>query len=151
MRAVVQRIDRARVGVDGAILSEIGKGVLVFLGIEKWDGEKDAECLFHKILHLRLFDDAEGKMNLSLEDIKGEMMVISQFTLLADCRKGRRPSFIAAEDPAPARLLYEYFIRIGRDRLGRIGSGQFQAMMKIDSVNDGPVTLVLDSRGAWRT
>jgi len=150
MRAVVQRIDRARVEVGGATLSETGRGVLVFLGIEKGDEERDAEYLFKKILHLRLFDDAEGKMNLSLEDIRGEMMVISQFTLLADCRKGRRPSFIAAEDPAAARPLYEHFIRIGRDRLGRIGSGKFQAMMRIDSVNDGPVTLLLDSRGLWR-
>jgi len=149
MRAVVQRVDRARIEVAEARISEIGKGILVFLGIEKGDAETDADHLLDKVLHLRIFEDGEGKMNLSVMDISGEMMVVSQFTLLADCRKGRRPSFIAAEAPEQARILYEYFLRRGKEKLKQVGSGKFQAMMKVESINDGPVTLFLDSKRAF--
>lgn len=146
MRAVVQRVDRARVEIGGETISEIGKGVLVFLGIEKDDGEKDARYLLQKIINLRLFDDPQGRMNLSILEVAGDMLVVSQFTLLADCRKGRRPSFIAAAEPEMARVLYEYFISLAGEHCPHVGSGRFQAPMKVESVNDGPVTLLLDSR-----
>jgi len=146
MKAIVQRVDHARINVDGTRISEIGKGILVLLGVEKGDAARDADYLLDKILHLRLFDDGEGKMNLSVMDVLGEMMVVSQFTLLADCRKGRRPSFIGAEDPDQARILYEYFLHRGKEKLNRVESGKFQAMMKVESINDGPVTLLLDSK-----
>ncbi len=146
MRAVVQRVERARVAVGGETISEIGKGALVFLGIEKGDGEKDARYLLQRIINLRLFDDSDGRMNLSIREVSGDILVVSQFTLLADCRKGRRPSFIAAAEPETARILYEYFISLAEEHWPRVGSGRFQAMMKVESVNDGPVTLLLDSR-----
>jgi D-tyrosyl-tRNA(Tyr) deacylase len=146
MRSVVQRVDRAMVSVGGKIISGIGKGVLVFLGIEKGDSNNDADYLNEKIINLRIFEDAEGRMNLSLLDISGEMIVVSQFTLLGDCRKGRRPSFISAEQPEEARILYDYFINKVKEKIDNVGAGEFQAMMKIESVNDGPVTMLLDSR-----
>ena len=146
MRVVVQRVDRASVSVNRQVVSSIGKGILVFLGIEKGDGLKDADYLLEKVINLRIFEDSEGKMNLSLLDISGEMLVVSQFTLLGDCRKGRRPSFINAEDPIEAKSLYEYFINQGQDKMERVSGGEFQAMMKIEIVNDGPVTMLLDSR-----
>ena len=146
MRVVVQRVDKTSVSVAGQVVSSIGKGILVFLGIEKGDGLKDADYLLEKVINLRIFEDSGGKMNLSLLDISGEMLVVSQFTLLGDCRKGRRPSFINAEDPIEAKLLYEYFINQGQDKMERVSSGEFQAMMKIEIVNDGPVTILLDSR-----
>ncbi len=146
MRAVVQRVDSAKVTVDERIISFIGKGILVFLGIEKGDEKKDADYLLEKVMNLRIFEDTEGKMNMSVLDISGEMLVVSQFTLLGDCRKGRRPSFIHAEEPQEAKTLYEYFVLQGREKIKRVYGGEFQAMMKIDMVNDGPVTLLLDSR-----
>ncbi|MGD1152547.1 MAG: D-aminoacyl-tRNA deacylase [Syntrophales bacterium] len=146
MRCVVQRVDRARVIVDGQIISSIGKGVLVFLGIEKGDSYRDADFLLEKIIHLRIFEDSQGKMNLSLLETSGDILIVSQFTLLADCRKGRRPSFISAEEPEEAKRLYEYFIRMAGGKIDHVGTGEFQAMMKIESVNDGPVTMLLDSR-----
>ena len=146
MRVVVQRVDKTSVSVAGRVVSSIGKGILVFLGIEKGDGLKDADYLLEKVIKLRIFEDSEGKMNLSVLDISGEMLVVSQFTLLGDCRKGRRPSFINAEDPIEAKLLYEYFINQGQDKMERVSGGEFQAMMKIEIVNDGPVTILLDSR-----
>jgi D-tyrosyl-tRNA(Tyr) deacylase len=146
MRCVVQRVDRARVIIDEQIISSIGKGVLVFLGIEKGDSYGDADFLLEKIIHLRIFEDPQGKMNLSLLETSGEILIVSQFTLLADCRKGRRPSFISAEEPEEAKKLYDYFISIAREKIYRVGTGEFQAMMKIESVNDGPVTMLLDSR-----
>jgi len=146
MRCVAQRVDRARVRVDGEIISGIEKGVLVFLGIEKGDSYRDADFLLEKIVHLRIFEDSQGKMNLSLIETSGEILIVSQFTLLADCRKGRRPSFVSAEEPEEARKLYDYFISIAREKIGRVGTGEFQAMMKIELVNDGPVTMLLDSR-----
>jgi len=146
MRSVVQRVDRTTVSVEGKMISTIGKGILVFLGIEKADSINDANYLSEKIINLRIFEDADGKMNLSLLDIKGEMIVVSQFTLLGDCRKGRRPSFICAEEPEEAKKLYEYFISKTKEIIKDVVAGEFQAMMKVESVNDGPVTVLLDSK-----
>ena len=146
MRSVVQRVDRASVSVGGRMISRIERGLLVFLGVERGDIEGDADFLLEKIINLRVFEDTQGKMNLSLIDTSGSMLIISQFTLLADCRKGRRPSFTAAEDPGDAKRLYDYFIAKAGERVSSVGAGEFQAMMKIDSTNDGPVTLLLDSR-----
>ena len=146
MRCVVQRVERARVLVDREIISSIEKGVLVFLGIEKGDSYRDADFLLEKIIHLRIFEDSQGKMNLSLIETSGEILIVSQFTLLADCRKGRRPSFVSAEEPEEANKLFDYFISIAREKIGHVGTGEFQAMMKIELVNDGPVTMLLDSR-----
>ena len=142
----MQKVDGARISVDGRLISSIGKGVLVFLGVERGDSVTDADYLLEKIINLRIFEDREGKMNLSLLDILGEMLVVSQFTLLADCRKGRRPSFIQAEEPEQARRLYEYFISRGQEKVCGVAAGEFQAMMKIEMINDGPVTMLLDSR-----
>jgi D-tyrosyl-tRNA(Tyr) deacylase len=146
MKAVIQRVDRASVSIDGNEVSRVGGGLLVLLGVEKGDSEKDADFLLDKIIHLRIFEDGEGKMNLSLLDISGELLVVSQFTLLADCRKGRRPSFTDAAEPATATRLYEYLLYKAKEMVPRVGQGQFQAMMKVELVNDGPVTIVLDSR-----
>jgi D-aminoacyl-tRNA deacylase len=146
MRCVVQRVDRARVIVDGQIISSIGKGVLVFLGIEKGDIYRDADFLLEKIIQLRIFEDSQRKLNLSLLETSGDILIVSQFTLLADCRKGRRPSFISAEQPGEARRLYDYFVSVAGERINHVGTGEFQAMMKVESVNDGPVTMLLDSR-----
>lgn len=146
MRAVIQRVDRAKVSVDARTSGEIGRGLLIFLGVEKGDGRGDADYLLEKILNLRIFEDDQGKMNLSLLDIVGQVLVISQFTLLADCRKGRRPSFAGAEDPGPAKALYEYFVEGAKGSGLNVQTGEFQAMMKIDSINDGPVTIILDTR-----
>lgn len=146
MRSVVQRIDRAFIQVGEKRLSGIDKGILVFLGIEQGDRESDADYLADKIVHLRIFADERGKMNLSLLDIKGEMLVVSQFTLLGDSRKGRRPSFTGAENPDRARLLYDYFIKKAKEKVKHCAEGEFQAMMSIELVNNGPVTLLLDSR-----
>jgi len=146
MKAVIQRVDSASVSVDGNEVSRIGGGLLVLLGVEKGDSEKDADYLLDKIIHLRIFEDGEGKMNLSLLDISGELLVVSQFTLLADCRKGRRPSFTDAAEPAAATLLYEYMLLRAKEKVSRVGQGQFQAMMKVGLVNSGPVTILLDSR-----
>lgn len=146
MKSVIQRVDRAKVSVEDKVISRIGKGILVFLGIEKGDIHNDADYLLEKIINLRIFEDTEGKMNISLFDIMGDMLIVSQFTLLADCRKGRRPSFICAEEPEKAKILYEYFIDKAKEKLKHVGNGEFQAMMKIESINDGPVTMLLDSR-----
>ncbi|HOH72696.1 MAG TPA: D-aminoacyl-tRNA deacylase [Syntrophales bacterium] len=146
MRAVVQRVERAAVAVGGREISRTGRGLITFLGVEKGDAAKDADYLVDKIINLRIFEDIDGKMNLSLTDIGGELMIISQFTLLGDCRKGRRPSFYRSEEPEKAKDLYDYFVAAAADRVREIGTGEFQAMMKIDLVNDGPVTILLDSR-----
>jgi len=134
------------VSIENRIVSSIRRGILIFLGVEKGDTPQDAEYLMEKIVNLRIFEDESGKMNRSLLDIAGEIMVISQFTLLADCRKGRRPSFVQAEEPGEAKKLYEIFVSRCKDTLLHVATGEFQAMMKIDSVNDGPVTILLDSR-----
>lgn len=145
MRAVVQRVSRAEVSVGGEMVSEISRGILVLLGISRLDAEHDAIYLLEKILHLRIFEDAEEKMNLSLFDTGGELLVVSQFTLYADVRKGRRPSFIEAAAPEKANELYEFFVSEAGKRIGKVETGRFQAMMKVELVNDGPVTIMLDS------
>jgi D-tyrosyl-tRNA(Tyr) deacylase len=146
MRSVVQRVDRVRVHVGDNRISEIEKGLLVLLGIEKGDQESDADYLSDKIMNLRIFEDKQGKMNLSLLDIRGEILVVSQFTLLGDCRKGRRPSFTAAENSDHARFLCDYFIQKTKNKIDHVAQGEFQAMMSLELVNNGPVTMLLDSR-----
>ncbi|MBW2599930.1 MAG: D-tyrosyl-tRNA(Tyr) deacylase [Deltaproteobacteria bacterium] len=145
MIAVVQRVVSAGVSVDDHTVGEIGKGLVVLLGVAKGDEEGDAKYLSDKIVNLRIFEDSNGKMNLSLLDISGEMLVVSQFTLLADCRKGRRPSFVGAAEPEQADELYEYFAERVRRHVRKVATGQFRTMMKVSLVNDGPVTIILDS------
>lgn len=145
MRAVVQRVSRAKVTVDGEVTGEIGKGLLVLLGVSVRDSEKDAVYLAEKILNLRIFEDAEDKMNLSLLDIKAELLVVSQFTLCGDVTRGRRPSFIDAAPPERANHLYEAFVAEASKQIENVQTGRFQAMMDVELVNDGPVTILLDS------
>ena len=145
MRAVVQRVKNARVEVNGLIAGEIGKGLLIFLGVEEGDSEKDCDYLANKISNLRIFPDKKDLMNLSLMETGGEALVVSQFTLLGDCRKGRRPSFVRAARPEKARELYEHFIELLREKGLKTATGEFQEMMEVHLVNDGPVTLLLDS------
>lgn len=146
MRAVIQRVDRACVRIDLREFSSIDQGLLVLLGVEKDDSVHDANYILEKTVNLRIFEDEVGKMNLSLGDIGGEMMVVSQFTLLGDCIKGRRPSFVRAEEPAKANQLYEYFVNQATTRVKKLVTGKFQEMMKIELVNNGPVTILLDSK-----
>ena len=145
MRAVIQRVSRARVTVNGEVTGEIGPGFLVLLGVSNRDGEKDADYLVEKTLNLRVFEDAEGKMNRSLLDTGGGLLVVSQFTLYGDTRRGRRPSFIDAAAPDEANRLYEYFVDECRKRVEKVETGRFQAMMDVELVNDGPVTIMIDS------
>ncbi|HTH50383.1 MAG TPA: D-aminoacyl-tRNA deacylase [Pyrinomonadaceae bacterium] len=145
MRAVVQRVSRAKVTVADEITGEIGRGLLILLGVSLDDAEKDADYLVDKLLNLRIFEDADDKMNLSLLDTGGEMLVVSQFTLYGDTRGGRRPSFIRAARPERANELYEYFVARAADRVSRVATGRFQAMMDVELTNDGPVTIILDS------
>jgi D-aminoacyl-tRNA deacylase len=146
MRAVVQRVVRAGVRINNEEISSINEGILVLLGIEKEDCKSDADYILDKIINLRIFEDDQGKMNLSLLDINGEMMAVSQFTLLGDCTKGRRPSFFQAEEPIKAKELYGYFVRTGTARVKKIATGKFQEMMQIELINNGPVTMLLDSK-----
>jgi D-tyrosyl-tRNA(Tyr) deacylase len=146
MRAVIQRVKSAQVSVDGRVSGKIGKGLLVLLGVGKGDGESDLSFLTSKIPELRIFEDTSGKFNLSLKEIDGEMLVVSQFTLYGDCRKGRRPSFTEAEEPTGAKHLYEQFVSKLREQGVPVQTGEFQAKMEVQLVNDGPVTLLLDSR-----
>lgn len=145
MKAVVQRVSSAAVSVDDRTVGEIGQGVVVFLGVARGDTEKDADYLAEKTVNLRIFEDADGKMNLSLLDTAGEMLVVSQFTLLADCRKGRRPSFVDAAGFDEADRLYEYFVKRARGYIVKVATGRFRATMKVSLVNDGPVTMILES------
>lgn len=145
MRAVVQKVSRARVTVEGEITGEIGQGLLVLLGVSKSDTDKDALYLIEKTLNLRVFEDSDGKMNLSLLDIDGELLAVSQFTLYGDTRRGRRPSFIEAASPEDANRLYEFFVAEGRKQVKKVATGRFQAMMDVELVNDGPVTILIDS------
>lgn len=145
MRAVVQRVTHCRVVVDGTVVGEIGQGLLVFLGVAKADTTAAADYLLDKVLGLRIFEDAEGKMNLSVQDRKGEVLVVSQFTLYGDVRRGKRPSFDAAARPEQARELYEYFVEKVRAAGILCQTGQFQAMMDVELVNSGPVTILIDS------
>ena len=146
MRAVVQRVKEARVVVDDKTIGSINHGLLVFLGVGQADDRKDADYLLSKIINLRIFKDGEHKFNLSLQDVNGALLVVSQFTLLGDCRKGRRPSFTDAALPDKARDLYDYFITSAAAHGLSVASGEFQAMMDVHLVNDGPVTMLLDSK-----
>jgi D-tyrosyl-tRNA(Tyr) deacylase len=145
MRAVVQRVSESRVAVESNTVSEIGAGLLVLLGVARDDSENDADYLAEKIVNLRVFDDFQGKMNRSLREIDGEMMVVSQFTLCGDCRKGRRPSYVKAASPDAANRLYSYFIDKVIAKGIRVKSGRFRATMAVALINDGPVTLIVDS------
>jgi D-tyrosyl-tRNA(Tyr) deacylase len=145
MRSVVQRVSSASVDVGGERVSSIGKGLLVLLGVRKGDTNSDLEWMAEKVLNLRIFDDAQGVMNLSALEIRGEILVVSQFTLLADSRKGRRPSYLDAASPDEAKAIYESFCdRVAASGL-KVGRGVFQATMAVALVNDGPVTILLDS------
>ena len=146
MKAVIQRVKSAQVCVDGRVSGKIGRGLLVLLGVGKGDGESDLSFLTSKIPDLRIFEDGSGKFNLSLKEIDGEILVVSQFTLFGDCRKGRRPSFTEAEEPSTAKHFYERFILKLRERGVPVETGEFQAKMEVHLINDGPVTLLLDSR-----
>jgi len=149
MRAVVQRVSRARVMVDGEVSGEIGLGLLVLLGITHDDAQPAARYLAEKIEGLRVFEDENGKMNLAVGDAGGAILVVSQFTLFADVRRGKRPSFDAAAPPQQARELYEYFVQLIRATGLRCETGRFQEMMQVELVNDGPVTILLDSAKAF--
>ena len=146
MRAVIQRVTSASVTVAGELVSEIGEGLLIFLGIAHDDTTAELDYIANKVINLRIFEDSGGKMNRSLLDTGGAALVVSQFTLYGDCRKGRRPSFIDAARPEQAKALYEQFIDVLASRNIRTQGGTFQAMMDVQLVNDGPVTILLDSR-----
>ena len=145
MRAVIQRVSRAQVSVDGEVLGRIGKGFLILLGVSGEDSREIAERMADKICRLRIFEDADGKTNCSLADVGGALLVISQFTLYADCKKGNRPSFIKAGAPEMAEALYEHFMERCRTHVDQVEKGRFGADMKVELLNDGPFTLMLDS------
>lgn len=150
MKAVVQRVAHARVEVSGEVVGSIDRGLLVYLGVAQGDTQRDLEWLANKVQNLRIFEDEQGKMNRDVSDIAGSLLVISQFTLLGDCRKGNRPSFALAMPPKEAEQMYESFVALLRDR-GRekgvsVATGRFRADMKVFSLNDGPVTMLIDSR-----
>ena len=146
MRTVVQRVTHASVKVDGQTIGEIGKGFLILLGVAEEDDEAIADKMADKICRLRIFEDENGKTNLSLADVGGEILVVSQFTLYADCKKGNRPSFVKAGNPEKANRLYEYFMKRCETHVQTVAHGQFGADMKVELLNDGPFTLMLDSK-----
>jgi D-aminoacyl-tRNA deacylase len=146
MRAVLQRVSRAEVRIGGKIVGQIGRGLVVLLGVARDDTEADADFICDRTLGMRIFADPDGKMNLAMAKVGGELLVVSQFTLLADTDSGRRPSFIRAAAPDDARRLYEHFLSLARRGGVKVESGAFGAMMEVDLVNDGPVTILLDSR-----
>lgn len=146
MRVVIQRVIEASVTVEGQCIGAIGKGFLILLGVGNEDSKEIADKYIDKILKLRIFADENGKTNLSLQDVRGEVLVVSQFTLYADCRKGNRPDFINAAGAAKAKELYEYFLENIRSRMGKVEAGEFGGDMKVSLVNDGPFTIVLDER-----
>lgn len=146
MRVVLQRVLEAAVAADGKEIGQIGRGILLFLGISKEDNPDTADKMMDKICRLRIFEDEQGKTNLSLHDVGGEVLVVSQFTLYADCRKGNRPGFSFAGEPEKANVLYEYMVEGFKQRLGMVQSGCFGAEMKVSLINDGPFTLCLDSQ-----
>jgi D-aminoacyl-tRNA deacylase len=146
MRAVIQRVSRASVKVDGELAGEIGEGLLVLLGVAQDDGEADADYLAEKVAGLRIFEDDAGKMNLSVAEVGGALLAVSQFTLFGDVRRGKRPSFDAAARPEKAKALYEYFVERIRASGLRCETGRFQEMMDVELVNAGPVTILLDSK-----
>jgi D-tyrosyl-tRNA(Tyr) deacylase len=145
MRACVQRVSEARVRIDGEIVGGIGRGMLVLLGVAAGDGEREVRWMAEKLVGLRIFPDDEDKMNRSLVDVGGEMLVVSQFTLLGDCRRGKRPGFEAAAPPEEANQLYERFVEEVCGRGVTVATGRFRAMMQVQLVNDGPVTLIVES------
>jgi len=147
VRAVVQRVSSARVEIDGEVAGAIGRGLLVLLGVGQGDSEKQAHWLADKIAGLRILEDDAGKMNLSVEEVGGSLLVVSQFTLYADCRKGRRPSFTGAAPPEEADRLYQVFVQRLKERGLPVATGVFQAMMQVHLVNDGPVTVVVETEG----
>jgi D-aminoacyl-tRNA deacylase len=146
MRAVVQRVTRAKVTVNDELVGEIGNGLVVLLGIARDDTKLDAAYLVEKITALRIFDDEEGKMNLSLKDVNGGALIVSQFTLYGDVRRGLRPSWIDAAAPEVAEPLYDFFVRQARTMISEVATGSFRAMMQVELVNHGPVTILLDSK-----
>ena len=148
MKILVQRVSRAEVRVDGAVVGSIGRGLLVFVGVETGDTQRDAAWFAAKTAEIRIFPDAEGKMNRSLEEVGGEALVVSQFTLAASTRRGRRPSYDAAAPPEVARAVYESFVDALRRRGIATATGTFRAMMEVELVNDGPVTILLDPKDA---
>ena len=149
MKALLQRVTGASVSVDSEIVGRIGRGLVIFVGVANGDTEKDAQYLAQKTVSLRIFSDEEGRFNLSALDIKGELLVVSQFTLLADTRKGRRPSFIEAAPPAQAEEIFERFVEQARATGLRVETGRFQQYMQVEIHNDGPVTILLDSKGKF--
>ena len=149
MKALLQRVTGASVSVGGEVVGKIGQGLVVFVGIATGDTEKDTQYLVQKITNLRVFSDEEGRFDLSALDIKGELLVVSQFTLLADTRKGRRPSFTGAAPPARAEEMYARFVEQARATGLRVETGRFQQYMQVEIHNDGPVTILLDSRGRF--
>jgi D-tyrosyl-tRNA(Tyr) deacylase len=146
MRAVVQRVKQSSVKAGNEIVGQIGSGLLVLLGVARGDTASDANYMVNKIINLRIFEDQNGKMNRSLLDTGGELLAVSQFTLLADCRKGRRPSFVDAAEPQQATDLYEKFVDLVREKGVSVQTGRFQAMMEVALINDGPVTIIIESR-----
>lgn len=146
MIAVLQCVRESSVEVENEIVGQIGRGVVVLLGVAQTDQRKDADYLLEKIVNLRVFEDDEQRMNRSLLDVGGEMLVVSQFTLLADCRKGRRPSFINAADPKKAEELYTYFVEQARQKVFKVETGRFRAMMDVTLVNQGPKTFIMESK-----
>ena len=149
MKALLQRVTTASVSLGDEEVGRVGRGLVVFLGVASGDTEKDAQYLAQKIANLRIFSDEEGKFNLSALDINGELLLVSQFTLLADTRKGRRPSFIEAAPPAQAEELFEYFVEQTRATGLKVETGRFQQYMQVEIHNDGPVTILLDSKGKF--
>ena len=145
MKAVIQRVKKSSVSIEGEIIGSIKRGLLILLGVAKGDQKAEADYLSEKVANLRIFEDENGKMNRSLLETGGEALVVSQFTLLGDCRKGRRPSFIAAAEPEDANVLYEYFANRLEDKGISVQKGKFRAMMDVALVNDGPVTLIVES------
>ena len=146
MRAVVQRVTQSSVCVDGAEVGKIGRGLVVFIGVADRDGEKEADYLAEKVANLRIFADAEGKFNLSALDIGGELLLVSQFTLMADTKKGRRPSFESAMAPAEAEKLFNYFVERAKTTGLKVATGRFQQHMQVEIRNDGPVTIFIDTK-----
>ena len=146
MRTVLQRVTCARVTVEDREVGAIGRGIVALVGVEQGDGPSDTDYIARKIRDLRIFEDAEGRMNLALGDVGGAVLAVSQFTLLADCRKGRRPSFLSAAPPPEAKASYEHLVDLLRREGTTVATGEFQAMMQVSLVNDGPVTILLDSR-----
>ena len=150
MKALLQRVTKASVSIGSEVTGRIGQGLVVFVGVASGDTKKDVKYLVQKMINLRIFSDEEGKLNLSARDIKGELLVVSQFTLLADARKGRRPSFTEAAPPAPAEELLEEFIRQASATGLKVETGRFQQDMQVEIHNDGPVTILLDSKEKFR-